>query len=116
MSIAKPGGGVSPRPMIRPGSTQPQRPTRFMRRPGGEGRITSFIKGTAEALPVIGGGFQRLARRGGGPAAAAGFGFRRRRGRGITSANLRGFNKVLNLLKRVGMVPKKLHLRRRLTK
>ena len=30
----------------------------------------------------------------------------RRRGRGITANELRGFNKVANLLRRVGMVPK----------
>lgn len=32
----------------------------------------------------------------------------RRRGRGITGAQLRGFNKVSRLLARVGMVPKRL--------
>lgn len=36
-------------------------------------------------------------------------GFRRGgRGRGITSRELRGFNKVVGLLKRVGMVPRRL--------
>lgn len=43
---------------------------------------------------------------GGGGGASGGFGYRRK-ARGITATELRGFNKVAGLLHRVGMVPRK---------
>lgn len=54
--------------------------------------------GYAAAAKLLGGG--------GGGAGASG-GWTRRKARGITATELRGFNKVAGLLHRVGMVPRK---------
>lgn len=40
-----------------------------------------------------------------------GGGYRKRRARGLTGADLRGFRRTISLLKSVGMVPKKLHIK-----
>lgn len=55
--------------------------------------------GYAAAAKMLGGG-------GGGAGASGAYGFRRK-SRGITATELRGFNKVAGLLHRVGMVPRK---------
>jgi hypothetical protein len=46
-----------------------------------------------------------------GSEGSAGGGRRHRRGRGLTAADLRGFRRTVSLLKSVGMVPRKLHVR-----
>src|SRR5574337_609317 len=63
---------------------------------------------------VIGIGAAGAAVGAGGLAAARAFagGGRRRRGRGITSRELRGFRKVTRLLSTVGMVPRRLGRRK----
>lgn len=65
---------------------------RTMARPGGS-RGTSRLGGLARS---VGGAMRRRA----APGA------RRHRGRGITARELRGFRKVTNLLRRVGMHPR----------
>ena len=91
------------------------------RRPGA---IAAATGATAAIIPAAG---RVLARRGvqiagaaAGGAALGGLlggrgemGFRRRRAKGITSRELRGFRKVTNLLRKVGMVPKGLGRRSR---
>jgi hypothetical protein len=59
--------------------------------------------GTGSRPGVIGRGVSMARRLPRGRRAAAGF---RRRHRGISATELRGFNKVARLLRRVGMVPK----------
>jgi hypothetical protein len=72
----------------------------------GKGRgMTS--RGPGGRPGAVGRGLGGLARRGAGMLGRGGM-KRRRRGRGITGAQLRGFNRVAGLLAKFGMVPKKL--------
>jgi len=82
-------------------------------------KVTTALMQRKALLPTVASGTRLLA---GGAAAGGGMAAaqellagksspafprgRGRRGRGITANELRGFNKVANLLRRVGMVPK----------
>jgi hypothetical protein len=62
----------------------------------------------AAKLAAGGAGYAAAAKlMGGGGSGASGSWGARRKGRGITATELRGFNKVAGLLHRVGMVPRK---------
>jgi len=82
---------------------------------GGGVATGSAIVKAAKSLPVVAkmgaggaamGGGMAVVEQLMGPSSPAFPSGRRRRGRGITANELRGFNKVANLLRRVGMVPK----------
>ncbi len=77
---------------------------------GAGGVLKKIPKGVAIGAggAAVGGLAGVLAGAGGGAGA-----FPRRRGRGITSRELRGFRKVTNLLRKVGMVPKGLGRRKK---
>jgi len=66
------------------------------------------------ALPALAagaaaGGLATLLKGGGGGSGASGYYGTRRRGKGITARELRGFRKVANLLHKEGMVSKRAH-------
>jgi len=65
------------------------------------------VQQTAKAV-AAGAGYAAAAKMlgGGGSGASGAYGYRRK-ARGITATELRGFNKVAGLLHRVGMVPRK---------
>jgi hypothetical protein len=73
------------------------------------GPVRGSSRGPGGRPGAIGRGVKALGRAGmnilGAPRGAGG---RRRRGRGITSRELRGFNKVARLLSKFGMVPRKM--------
>lgn len=79
----------------------------------GRGAIVAHPQATRAAKVAVaaaaGAAIERLGRRGKAKPTAAECPFhRKRRGRGITARELRGFNKVARLLARVGMVPRRL--------
>lgn len=77
----------------------------------GVGKKVAATPGVKDLAKVAAGGAgyaaaAKLMQGGGGGGASGSFGFRRK-SRGITATELRGFNKVAGLLHRVGMVPRK---------